>query len=261
MLGSSRARTLGCALLAVASLVIAAYLAWGRIAIGLDYQGGAMFELRGATAEQIHRALRHVDRDDSGAELRALGDEDTVMVNGMTDDEALHFQAWLPPSVTVDHVGVVASLLPPWRGRPLAVALALIAALAFAAAAVRRHVAAIAVGGGVLAVAIAVTLDTWCGGTLNRTLYDGGALGGLAVLAVALAATRFRLGWPGWIAAAVALAAAFVLRHVSDPIWRNAGRVTISWAPAWFALAAICGWLAMPPAQRASASPKPTSAA
>ena len=58
------------------------------------------------------------------------------------------------------------------------------------------------------------------GGALNLPTYFGGAIAGLAVLAVALSAARLRFGWPGWIVAGVVVGLSVLLGTFHDPMPR-----------------------------------------
>jgi len=181
-----RVRRIVLVALALASLVLGARLAWGHLTIGLDFEGGAMFALRSVDDESIHRALRQVGYDADG---KLTGGQ--LSVRGMTDRDAARFEAALPPGA-VDYRTVVPPALSPVAGRPLAVALAVLAALAFLMAALRRRAIAVAVGCWTLSVAGWVVIGEVTGRTLSLTTYLRGAVCGLAVAAVALFASRFR---------------------------------------------------------------------
>jgi len=229
------------AALAIVSLGLGARLAWGHLTIGLDFEGGAMFVMHSVDDESIHRALRQVGCD-ADAELK----KGVVNVRNMTSQNAARFEAALPPGA-VEYRTVVSPVLSPALGRPLAVALAALAALAFLLSAFRPRPIILAIGGWALTIAGSVFAREALGSTLSLTTYLGGALGGLAVVAVALCAPRFRFGWPGWIVAGVVIGVSVLLGTLHDPILRNGGRLALTCAPAWLLLAALIVWLASEP--------------
>jgi len=229
------------AALALVSLILGARLAWGHLTIGLDFEGGAMFVMHAVDDDSIHRALREVGCDGDAQLTKGL-----VNVRGMTSQDAARFEAALPPGA-VEYRTVVPAALSPALGRPLAVALSVLAGLAFLLGALRRGAIAVALGGWALTIAGSVFMREATGGTLNLPTYFGGAIAGLAVLAVALSAARFRFGWPGWIVAVVVVGLSVLLRTFHDPMLRSAGRLTLMCAPAWLSLAALLAWLASEP--------------
>ena len=176
------------AALALVSLGLGARLAWGHLTIGLDFEGGAMFVLHSVDDERIHQALR-----DGGYDAQADLSHGRVSVRGMTDQDAARFEAVLPPG-SVEYRTVVPSALSPILGRPLAVALAVLAALAFLFGAFRRRPITVAVGAWALTVVCFIVVRDAMGGTLNHTTYLRGALAGLAGAAVALVALRVLSG-------------------------------------------------------------------
>jgi len=237
----ARMRRIVLAALALASLALGARLAWGRLTIGLDFEGGAMFVMHAVDEGSVHRALRAVGHDADAELTKGL-----VNVRGMTSEVAARFEAALPPG-SVEYRTVVAAALSPLLGRPLAVALSVLAALAFLLAAFRRRALAVALGGWALTIAGCVFMREATGGTLNLPTYFGAAIAGFAVVAVALSAPRFRFAWPGWIVAGGALGLSVLLRAFHDPMLRSAGRLTLSCAPAWLLLAALLAWLTSEP--------------
>jgi hypothetical protein len=153
-----------CAVLAALSLGCAAYLAWARYPIGLDFEGGAMFVLKdddpGAALQALHAA---------GADRFTI-EKKRVMAPGMTQAQADRFLARVP----VEYSSVIVSSFPPFYGRPLAAAIALLAAAAWLLSIWRP--AMMVVAGGALAFAIVVATHGAIGGTLSRRIYYKGAL-------------------------------------------------------------------------------------
>ena len=237
----ARMRRIVLAALALASLGLGARLAWGSLTIGLDFEGGAMFVMHAVDDESIHRALREVGYDRDAQLTKGL-----VNVRSMSTEDAARFEAALPPG-SVEYRTVVPAALSPVLGRPVAVALSVLAALAFLLAAFRPRAIAVALGGWALTIAGCVFMREATGGTLGLPTYFGGAIAGLAAVAVALSAPRFRFGWPGWIVAGVVVGVSILLRTVHDPMLRNAGRLTLLCAPAWLPLGALLAWLASEP--------------
>jgi hypothetical protein len=220
------ARRAACGVLAVIGLVLAAWLWRAQLAIGLDFEGGAMFVVRGGEPDAIFQALHDV-----GAR-RFTFEREHLMVPDMTQREADEFQR----RIKVEYASVIAPTLAPWMGRPLATAIAVLAGLAWALCAFVRPRIAIAVAGALLTLAGLVALHGAIGGTLSRATYYGAA-----VAAGAVFASPF--GKRGWIAAGVFLGIGFAMLVLGKGPYHAAGRIAVNFIPAWAAIAGLCVWL------------------
>ena len=174
-------RRAACALLAAASLGAAGYLAKADYPIGLDFEGGAMFELPDGDPDAALQALHELRIHRFTLERKRL------MVPDMTQKQADQFQS----RVHVEYASVIAPVYPPFYGRPLAVAIALVAAAAWILAIFRP--AMMAVGGGALGMAAVIVFYSSIGGTLSHRTYYKGAFAALpACIACAWLAYKLR---------------------------------------------------------------------
>lgn len=221
----SMARRAACGVLAVLGLALAAWLGRAQLAIGLDFEGGAMFTVH-AEPDAIYQALHDV-----GAR-RFTVEGTRVMVPDMTQRQADEFQR----RIKVEYASVIAPTLAPWMGRPLAIAIAVLAGIAWALCAFVRRRIAIAVAGALLTIAGLVALHGAIGGTLSRGAYFGAAVAAGAVFASAF-------GKRGWIAGGAFLAVGVAMLLLGKGPYHAAGRIAVNFIPVWAAVAVVCVWL------------------
>jgi len=220
------ARRAACGVLAVLGVALVVWLGRAQLAIGLDFEGGAMFVIRGGEPDAIFQALHDV-----GARRFTL-EREHLMVPDMTQRQADEFQR----RIKVEYASVIAPALAPWMGRPLAIAIAALAGIAWALCAFVRRRIAIAFAGALITIAGLVALHGAIGGTLSRGAYYGAAVAAGAVFASAF-------GKRGWIAAGLFLALGVAMWLLGVGPYRAAGRIVVNFIPAWVVVAGLCVWL------------------
>jgi hypothetical protein len=233
------------AVLAVAALASAAWLACGSYPLGLDFQGGAAINLHvRSDAQRVIAAVRVVR---PRAEVSVDRDRAHVMLADGDDDDVRAITTSIGADGEVQDTSVIPSGWPSWCARTLLCAIALVAAAAWLGALVWRRAWPFPVLGTLALVWTAAVVALLARGwTLTMPVEITGAMLAIAALPAARPSEarpldRVVAAWPaGILLALVALGSLFVPRHVPRSLFPFALQFAPSALPVVVAVTAGC---------------------